>query len=127
AYFMAPRFHHQHHPRPAMFGHAAFPTATPMMMGAARYPSPTAMNPFSMMPSASSLYPVRVPFTPMMAMGNPFAAMAAASSQLMPTIAQPPIMRYRIGTDLTPSPVSSSSSSSSSHRRTLNITKRGQL
>ena len=127
-YFMAPRYHHHQAPRPAMYGHAAYPTASPMMMAAARYP--TAMSPYSMMPSASTLYPVRVPFSPMMPMANPFAAMAASS--LIPTIAQPPIMRYRIGTDLTPSPVSSSSSSSSSPavstiRRTLNITKRGNL
>lgn len=118
-YFMAPRFHQG---RPAMYSHAypaaayAQPTATPMMM-AARYASA-----YPMMSSASTLYPVRVPFTPMMSMANPFAM----GSSLMATIAQPPVMRYRIGTDLTPRPAASSPAVSTI-RRTLNITKRGQL
>lgn len=97
---------------------AAYPATNPMMAAnpyaMARYPT---MNAYPMMGAASSLYPVRVPYSPMLSM--PYG-MGMSPSTLMPSIVHPPMMRYGFGGigGFTPT---------AANRRTMNITKRAEI
>ena len=75
------------------------------------------ITPYSIMPASSSLYPVRVPFSPIVPMSSPIPfGLQPMASSILPAIATPPILRYRYGPDLNPIPI----------RRTINITKRAE-